>query len=205
MARLLSLRRKYSRKRVVQVMARSLKANVSPWNSSRMDREPFSRTIFTASGTENLDRALETRAGKRQRRVLHVIMFFGMSGSTGIWVTFQVMFRDELLRDEEGTHFTHELLVGQRAPASKSGRGDWWNSLGHEHAPVWSIPWEENISEVPAVNPSTCAAVPHLFCIWLAKNTGTVNICRSFKKKQLVPGWHLSLLYYYYYYTWFNH
>ncbi len=56
-ARTPSLRRKYCRNWAVQDMARSLKASVSPWNSSRMDSESFSCTSLTASGTEKLDSA----------------------------------------------------------------------------------------------------------------------------------------------------
>lgn len=64
-ARLRSLRRKYCRNWAVQDMARSLNARVSPWNSSRMDRESFSWTSRTASGMEKLDSACEMRPTDR--------------------------------------------------------------------------------------------------------------------------------------------
>lgn len=65
-ARLRSLRRKYCRNWAVQDMARSLNARVSPWNSSRMDRESFSWTIRTTSGMEKLDSACEMSPTDRQ-------------------------------------------------------------------------------------------------------------------------------------------
>lgn len=50
----------------MQVIARSLKARVSPWKSSRTDRPPFSRAIRTTSGTEKPDRASPTRTGREK-------------------------------------------------------------------------------------------------------------------------------------------
>lgn len=49
-------------------MARSLKAKVCPWKSSRTDRPSFSRATLTTSGTEKPDRASPTRTGMRQGR-----------------------------------------------------------------------------------------------------------------------------------------
>lgn len=51
----------------MQVIARSLKASVSPWKSSRTDRPSFSLAILTTSGTEKPDRASSTRTGTEKR------------------------------------------------------------------------------------------------------------------------------------------
>lgn len=54
-------------------MARSLKAIVSPWKSSRIDSPSFSRAILNTSGTEKPVKASPTRTGTGRKKENHLL------------------------------------------------------------------------------------------------------------------------------------
>lgn len=76
-------------------------------------------------------------------------------------LTLQVVSRDQLSWNKEWGDLHHKCGVRQTPPAPNSVWTEDRKTFWHKHSPIWSKTWEQNIPEVPSLDPSTSTAVPH--------------------------------------------